>query len=128
MTYPSVTDELCNRITQQVTRDVEDKYTTYNCSRRPDFLNVNSHRKGPLPIEDCVITKYTQASTCGTLDSDCEELDFERLREKNSTSVSSRVLPMKDRGTFFSNRRKCSNLPIIEIENKRGKRSIHFRY
>ena len=82
-----IKEELCNQIAQKIILDAEDKYSAYNCKRRSDLLDVNSHRRGPLPIEDCLLTKTTQSCTYGTLDSDCDELDFEDIREENQKNT-----------------------------------------
>ncbi len=80
-------DALCNRIAKTIELDVSDKYSGYNCTRRSNKLKVDSHRKGPIPIEECLLTKATQTATFGTLDSDCDELDFEDLRTQVNSVV-----------------------------------------
>ena len=45
---------------QQHTDPPSDKYKNYNCGKRYNRLKVNSHRKGPVPIEDCLLTNATQ--------------------------------------------------------------------
>ena len=64
-----------------------DKYQNYTCGKRPNKLQVNNYRKGPVPIEDCLVTMVAQRATHGTLDSECEELDFEDIRSKNANST-----------------------------------------
>ena len=53
-------DALCEQIAKTIALDVGDKYSGYNCTRRSNKLKVDSHRKGPVPIEECILTKATQ--------------------------------------------------------------------
>ena len=66
-------------------------------------MKIDSHRKGPVPIEECLLTKTTQTATYGTLDSECEELDFEdiRIKNANSTAYNKIRITSNDKGKFF---------------------------
>lgn len=41
---------------KSTTSESSSRYKNYNCSRRPGKLKANSHRKGPIPIEECRIS------------------------------------------------------------------------
>ena len=66
---------------------LSERYQSYNCGKRPNKLKENNYRKGPVPIEDCLLNNATQGATHGTLDSECEELDFEEIRTQNANST-----------------------------------------
>ena len=88
------------RIRRSSSRD-DSRFQNYDCSRRASKLKADSYRKGPIPVEDCKTSKNGgQSVTYGTLDSDCDELDFEDLRIHNATSTGYNKirLPTNGRG------------------------------
>ena len=58
----------------------KEELETYNRTKRP-HKTENPHRNGPMPINE---RNDTPCSKYGTLDSDCDDLDWEKNR-KNGT-------------------------------------------
>ena len=80
-------EALRNQITKTIaTEVVGHQYQDYSCGRRTNKIKEDSYRKGPIPIEECKLSS-AQAVTYGTLDSDCDDLDFEDLRVHNAKST-----------------------------------------
>lgn len=58
--------------------DIDSKWKDFNSTRRSEKNKIDSHRKGPAPIDEAEgVKKSVAKATYGTLDSDVEELEFD---------------------------------------------------
>ena len=63
-----VREALSGQIAKTIAVEIGNKYADYNCTKRSNKLKVESHRNGPIPIEECLLTKTAQAATYGMID------------------------------------------------------------
>ena len=70
-------DAIANQISKTIALELGSKWKDFNSNRRVEKHKVDSHRKGPAPIEEADrMKKSVTRATYGTLDSDVEELEF----------------------------------------------------
>ena len=76
-------DAIANQISKTIALELGSKWKDFKANRRAEKHKVDSHRKGPAPIEEADgMKKSVTSATYGTLDSDVEELEFEDIRSK----------------------------------------------
>lgn len=73
---------VAEQISKNIALDIGSKWRDFAATRRAEKHKIDSHRKGPAPIEEADGMKKSVAkATYGTLDSDVEDLEFEELRK-----------------------------------------------
>jgi len=76
-------DAIANQISKNIALEMGSKWKDFQAIRRVEKHKVDSHRKGPAPIEEADgMKKSVTKATYGTLDSDVEELEFEEIRSQ----------------------------------------------
>ena len=79
-------DAIANQISKNIALELGSKWKDFQSIRRVEKHKVDSHRKGPAPIEEADgMKKSVTKATYGTLDSDVEELEFEETRNQTPT-------------------------------------------
>eukprot|EP00111_Clytia_hemisphaerica_P008770 TCONS_00025648-protein len=83
-------DAIANQLSKNIALDIGSKWKDYNSNRRIEKHKVDSHRKGPAPIEEADgMKKGVTKATYGTLDSDVEELEFDDIDTRQNAASDS---------------------------------------
>lgn len=78
-------DLVADQISKSIALDIGSKWRDFCTTRRAEKHKIDSHRKGPAPIDEAEGMKKSVAkATYGTLDSDVEDLEFEDLRQNGA--------------------------------------------
>ena len=107
----------------------------YKTTKRPQKTE-NPYRNGPLPHDECI---YTSEKLFGTLDSDCEQLDWENNRRsgkeerKGINAIAGQMLNLAGLGDDSEEKTKndqkltCSR-NLVKYFSRLGKVRYHFTY